>query len=496
MRLYRSNHIKKIESDTMSIHGTSSLELMDRASNVFVDWIIPKINKTDKISVLCGKYNNGADGLVIGEKLLMRGYNVSIWVLDITSSQSAEFEFHYNRILPIFPDDIVKVQTFDEISLGDNPIIIDAIFGNGLNRPLSGEFLNIIRMINRLNCTVFAVDVPSGMNSDEAHGWESLQCDEVLCFEYPKLALFQYGKEAPFQSWNYGSIDLDDSQYRTEVPADHLITKEMLSGWLKSRPPHSHKGLLGHALIVAGSPGMGGAAMLAGKACIRSGCGLVTLITGRDIFQAVHSSSPEIMCLEPHDEKIESILNQHNSYLGIGPGLSTSNESKQLLNKLLQGFDRPVVLDADGLNLLSQNPEMWTHLPENSVLTPHPKEFDRLFGPCLNRAERIKLQKAKSVEMKVNIVLKGRYTCITDTRGNTYYNASGNPGMATAGSGDVLLGIITGLIAQGYQPHHAAIMGTYIHGITGDLTSISLGQNSMTAHDIIDFLPLGFQHLS
>ncbi len=376
--------------------------------------------------------------------------------------------------------------------IADGSIVIDALFGTGLKRPLEGLPHELVNYLNMVIATRIAVDMPSGLLGEDPSNGIIFKAHYTLSFEQPKLAFLFPENHIRVGEWIAKSIGLSKSYYKTEKTTNYFLTHQMVKSYLKKRGKFEHKGRFGHALILAGSKGMMGAAILSASACLRSGSGLTTVYTANCGYNILQMSIPEAMVItDPHDLMVSRTpknLNKFNA-IGIGCGIGTEKETQQALQDLLKDSSQPMVLDADALNIIALNPDMMNAIPSHSILTPHPKEFERLFGPTANQFERNQLQRQKAIDLKCYILLKGAHSCIATPEGNCFFNSTGNPGMATAGSGDVLTGMVTGLLAQGYSSETALCIGVYLHGLAGDMATNALGQTAVIARDIIQYLP-------
>jgi NAD(P)H-hydrate epimerase len=392
------------------------------------------------------------------------------------------------------------IEDFTPPVLTEHDIVIDGLFGSGLNRPLTGGFAAVVDYINKSDAHVVSIDIPSGLFGEDNRGNDReaiVKANLTLTFEFPKLAFF-LAENAPYVGeWKTLEIGLHpDVIEKTETPYT-MVTEEDISYVIQPRDRFAHKGTFGHALLIAGSKGKMGAAILAAKACLRSGAGLLTVHIpqrGEGVFQ---TNFPEAMLsFDTNVDFFSSVpeLSPYNA-IGVGPGMGQHMESGAAIERILQTNSKPMVIDADAINLLATNKSLISRIPERSILTPHPKEFDRIAGESASGYERLMKAKAFAVENHLIVVLKGAYTAICTTAGNIYFNSCGNPGMATAGSGDVLTGIILGLLAQGYEPETAAVMGVFIHGTAGDLAAIYQSEESLIASDIIDMLGKAFKQV-
>jgi NAD(P)H-hydrate epimerase len=376
-------------------------------------------------------------------------------------------------------------------------IIIDALFGSGLNRPLSGLPALVTEHINASGNAVISVDIPSGLFAEKPATGPVVRAHRVYTFQFPKLA-FLLPDYAEFTGrWTVIDIGLLP-QAILAAETDHFYTmKADVEHIFHSRATFSHKGSFGHALLLAGSEGKAGAAVLAGRAALRSGLGLLTMHIPASLLEIIQTAVPEAMCSLDAQARFLSLCPDLKPFsaIGIGPGIGQASETAACFSRLIQTAKEPLVIDADGLNILATEQTLWAHLPKGSILTPHPGEFRRLAGQWSNDYHKIELQKALSKKFGIILVLKGAYTCISDPDGRLFFNSTGNSGMATAGSGDTLTGILTGLMAQGYASLDAAILGVYLHGLAGDLALKDQSESSMIASDIIEHLGQAFKQI-
>ena len=487
MKLYTADQIRKIDQETIENSATSA-ELIQRASKAFVSWFSLKVSRDKNIIIICGTGNNGADGLEISYQLICRGYSVKVLCLEIFSTFSDSY-VHFKTKLRQKGHPINTLQNITLEELPKNHIIVDAILGNGLSRPLNCQLSDIINLINRSNREVYAVDVPTGMQSDGKIQGTILRSTATLAFEYPKLSFFVREAAEYIGKWAVLPIGLDTSAADKISTPYHLIDANTIIQLMVDRSPHSFKNNFGHVLLIGGRFGMAGAIILAAQAANRSGAGLVTIATDGSNRVVAQSYCPEAMFQEWNDVETK------DRTIGIGPGLGTEAEGYRIIFKILETSTSPMVIDADGLNLLAMHPDLWSKVPEQSILTPHIGEFHRLFRTCESDYDRWQEQLRQSKERDIYIVLKGHNTSISTPKGNLHINSTGNPGMATGGSGDALTGILTGLLAQKYSPLNAACIGVYLHGLSGDIAAKEKSQSAITAMDICNYLPLAIKHL-
>ena len=377
-------------------------------------------------------------------------------------------------------------------------VLIDALFGTGLNRAAEGLAADLIQVINQSTDPMIAIDMPSGLFTDiSSHGQISIRATHTLSFQCYKLAFL-----LPENALATGQVHILDiglhPQYQEET-ATHfeLLDDTIIQAIYRVRSRFAHKGNFGHALLLAGSTGKMGAAVLAARACLRSGAGLLSCHIPGNGLNILQTSVPEAMAIpDPHPDSVSSVVSPEKySAVGIGPGIGLSPESADCLKSLLDRYTQPVVIDADALNILATDKSLQERIPEGSILTPHPKEFERLAGPSQNDVDRIQKARELAARVKVVVVLKGHHTLVATPGGLCYFNNTGNAGMATAGSGDVLTGILTGLLAQGYSPVEAALLGVYLHGLAGDIAAAETSMESLIAGDIVSGLGQAFRQL-
>lgn len=489
MKILKVNDIREGDAFTIKNEPISSINLMERAANNCTIWIIDNFESDSSFSIFAGPGNNGGDGLVIARILHKNKYKIKVYIVEYTQNYSDDFRTNLERLEALNIDIQILNKDTNDFQLEKTDIIIDSIFGSGLSRSISGFTARIIDKLNEQN-SIISIDIASGLRADEVDNSKNpiiIKPTHTLSIAFPKLAFFLPENERYVGNWHNIDIGIHP-QYISEVKEyAHYILKEDIRPLLKSRSKYSHKGSFGHALLVAGSHGKMGASILASRAALRTGLGLLTTHTPKFGINILQTAIPEAMLSIDENEKYYSKNNELAIYnaIGVGPGLGTSKESQLALKILIQNTSLPMVIDADALNILSENKTWLAFLPANTIFTPHPKEFERLVGKSSNSLERIQKQKEFSTKYNVIVVLKGANTSISHPDGRLFINSTGNPGMATAGSGDVLTGIITSLLAQNYNPLAAAVFGVYLHGLAGDFAALKLGFESLIANDII-----------
>jgi NAD(P)H-hydrate epimerase len=485
----------------MKMEPISSIELMERASFKIADWLIHHIDRSKQVYLFAGPGNNGGDALAVARMLAWSNFKCTVYLADFGRELKDDAAINWQRLEEQNKVTLKRIDSEDSIpEIAADTIIIDALFGSGLNKPLDGLAKKIVQRINQSGATIISIDIPSGLfGEDNSNNNLSaiIKASHTLTFQFPKLS-FLFPENAQFTGeWTVLPIGLHPEAINETESNFHFLTKEFISGKIKKRGKFSHKGTYGHALLIAGSYGKMGASVLASRACLRSGTGLLTCHIPQLGYEIIQYSIPEAMISIDSSETVFSEVPDLSTFsaIGTGPGLDKKQETQQALKTLLQANPGKLVMDADALNILSENQDWYSLLPENTILTPHPKEFERLAGPSANSYERLQKQLRFSVKYKVIVVSKGAHSCITFSDGQVFFNSTGNPGMATAGSGDVLTGIILGLLAQNYSPEDATLLGVYLHGLAGDLAKTEFGEYSLIAGDLISNLGKAFLQL-
>jgi len=479
---------------TIENEPIDSIHLMERASIAFVHRFITIFPNLQQVAVFCGPGNNGGDGLAIARLLFQKGYSIEVYIVQKNNRFSEDFNQNKVRL----ENTKVPIKTLydnvDSVKLTDDVVIIDAIFGSGLNKPVIGIFEEVIEHLNQLSNKIVSVDIPSGLHQDAYLESIKIQAEYTIAFQFPKLSFLLAENEIYVGKWFVEDIGLN-TRFLQETEIQHqIIDQTVLQQFLKIRKRCSHKGTYGHTLIVAGSYGKMGAALLSTKAALKSGCGLVTAHLPKCGLSVMQTNFPEAMVLpDVLDYQIGEIKSTDSfAALAIGPGLGLDAATAQAVDGYLQK-NMPTVIDADALNIIAKNPDL-KQLIKGKILTPHPKEFERLFGKTNNHYKRLKLLKNVANKYQCTIVLKDAYTCIASPKHNSlWFNCTGNNGMATAGSGDVLTGLIAGLLAQKYSSFEASLLGVYLHGLAGDLYIKKNATHSLIASDLIEHFGQAFQ---
>ena len=503
MKIFTSAQIHEHDKYTIEHEPISSVDLMERAAKAITHAIAERWSANTPIVVFAGPGNNGGDALAVARMLADKGYQVRVYLFNIHNNLSADCSVNRKRL-----NESKKIKSFSEISLNFDPpqltedtLVVDGLFGSGLNKPLSGGFASLVKYINQSPSKVVSIDIPSGlMCEDNTYNIRAniIRADVTLTLQYKKLAMM-FADNQPY----IGKLQILDiglsKEYADNTECKYCIVDEAdIRKLVRPRPDFVHKGSMGNALIVAGSYGMAGAAVLATKACLRSGAGKVTTRTPKNNCMIMQIAVPEaVLSIDPDAEVLsESASADDIDALGIGPGLGQAETTAVALIGQFKRTHCPIVADADALNILANHRAWLQQLPKNIIMTPHPKEMDKLASNAAN-GDYDRLAKALDFAERHDafIILKGHYTAVCTPQGKVFFNNTGNSGMATAGSGDVLTGILTGLLARGYSEEQACLLGVYLHGLAGDIAAGKLGKESLIASDIIDHLPMAFRSI-
>ncbi len=483
MWILNAKQTQAADQFTIENEPLSSIDLMERASLAFVNRFVQLFPQQTPVAVFCGPGNNGGDGLAIARLLQGMDYKIEVFIIQATK-YSQDFEENKLRLAKTTLNYVKSDLT--NFAIDREVVIIDAIFGSGLNKPVTGTYEKVIEGLNSLPNLIVAIDMPSGLHQDKFLAGPKIKANYTITFQFPKLSFLLAENEPYVGKWFIEDIGLD-TQFLTEKDIDYqVISQSCLKTLLKQRKRCSHKGTYGHTLVVAGSYGKMGAALLSTKAALKAGCGLVTAHLPKVGLPIMQSSLWEAMVTPDILDKIISETKDTQSYnaLAIGPGLGQDAATVQAVEGYLKQ-NIPTVIDADALNIIAKNPHL-KRLLAGKILTPHPKEFERLFGATNNHYECLTLLEKSAKKLDCTIILKDAYTCIASPlHQSLWFNITGNNGMATAGSGDVLTGLLAGLLAQGYDAFEAALLGVYLHGLSGDLYTKNNAPHSLTARDLI-----------
>lgn len=494
MKLFTTDEIRAIDRYTIENDDVTSLDLIERVAEGVADEIASRWRPNKPTIVFAGPGNNGADALASARLLYERGFRPEIYLFNIGGDKlSTDCIATRDHLLADFPDiHFCEVRTkFTMPDMTANHLIIDGLFGSGLHEELKGGFKTLVQNINEQNATVVSIDIPSGMFGDwnpQLVNRNTIHAKLTLAIQFPRLSFFLADNAELVGEWKVLDIGLSERAIATSPANFCLIEKRDVHRRLRHRKEFTSKADFGSAVIYAGSYGMMGAAVLAARGALRAGVGKLTINSPKCGNMILQSSVPEALFrYNRNDFNIVDIHPERDfNAIATGPGLGTDERTVKALEDFLASINQPVILDADALNCIALKPAMLNNIPVLSIITPHAGEFDRLFGPQPSSEARLR----KAIEMakhyNILIILKGRYTAIVRPDGKVYFNSSGCPAMATAGSGDVLTGVLASILAQGYQPELASIIAVYIHGLAGEMAAAEHGEYGVTAGDIAD----------
>lgn len=497
MKILSAQQIREIDSKTLTHLNISSQELMHMAKDAIYWWFLnTHMEYQIPVSVVCGVGNNGGDGMALAISLHRTGASVKVYIVEYSTNYSPDFQYYYNKAKEENVAIEVITSTAQLPQFDDAKIIIDAIFGTGINKDVKGIAKQVIEAINQSNAHTISIDIPSGLMMDKKTDF-AVEADETTTLQIPKLALFLPDNHKFAGDISILNFGLSEKAIEEADANQYFITKQDIAGLIKPLGMFSHKGTQGHSLIIGGSIGKIGSVALASKAALKTGCGLTTAYVPKCGTSALQASIHELMVIEDNSptEITKISFNIKPDAIGIGVGMGTNDNTAKALAQFLATNKAPLVIDADAINIISQNNELLKLLPQHTILTPHPKELSRLIGTWDNDFEKIDKTITLAKEHNIIVIIKGAYTLII-TPDEIYVNSSGTPALATAGSGDVLTGIITSLIAQGYPPLQAAKIGVYLHGLTANITSHKIHPLSFMASDIIDNIGKAYFKLS
>ncbi|SIQ78045.1 NAD(P)H-hydrate epimerase [Chryseobacterium sp. RU37D] len=496
MKIFTTEQIRKCDQYTITYESVSSLQLMERSAQSCVDWISENCKNHRNFAIFCGNGNNGGDGFVIAKMLYMKGFDVDVFT-NSKAKFSADANTNFKELKEISG---VAINNFKEAELyrfDNRTVIIDAIFGTGLSRKLDGEFKDLIDFLNSKNNPKISIDIPSGLFADDILEDSTVfKADYTLSFQFWKKSFLH-----PETGKYTGKIEILNinlnKDYISETGSENfVIGEEMVENIFKPRDDFSHKGTFGNALIAGGSYGKIGAGVLSTKAALRSGAGLTFTLAPKCGYEILQTSCPEAMFIEGGDDYIENFKVEENVVCGIGPGLGTDEKTAENFLKFLKEYSKPLIIDADALNIISKDKKNLNFIPKKSIITPHPKEFERLFGTSKNSFERIEKARKKAEELEIYIVLKDHHTQVITPEGNVFYNITGNSGLAKGGSGDILTGILTSFLAQKYSEEEAALLGVWFHGKAAEFASEKYSKEAVIPTDVINEFGSVFEELN
>lgn len=503
MKIFTSNQIRELDRYTIEHEPIRPIDLMERAAKALARAITEMWGNDTPVVVFAGPGNNGGDALAVARILADQNYKVSVYLFNINDRLSEDCAANKKRVA-----DHKHIRTFAEVTQQFDPpvldastLVVDGLFGTGLNKPLAGGFASLVKYINQSPAKVVSIDIPSGlMTEDNTYNIHTniIRANITLSLQMKKLAFLFADNQQYIGRLRLLDIRLSQDFIAKTKSQYSIIEENEVRKLLIPRHDFEHKGSIGNALLIAGSYGMAGAAILSARACLRSGVGKVTVHTPRKNYNAMQTAVPEAVMQMDREETLfsEAVDAEDFDALGIGPGLGQSENTAIALIAQLRRTTAPIVADADALNILANHRAWMQQLPKGIVMTPHPKEFERMYGNrCNGDYERLAKAREMAEHLQAFILLKGHYSALCLPDGSVIFNSTGNSGMATAGSGDVLTGIITALLSRGYRQREACIIGMYVHGLAGDLAAKEVGKESLIASDIIRYLPKAFLRL-
>jgi hydroxyethylthiazole kinase-like uncharacterized protein yjeF len=492
MKIFTTRQIKEIDDFTIINEPVASADLMERAADQLLRWFLRNFDRSGRVIIFAGPGNNGGDGLALARLLSVNRFNAEVFFIRTSGNTSDDWKHNFQRLkkeTTVLFNTIDSTEHFPLISSED--VVVDAIFGSGLTRPAEGLAGEVINKLNHAESVIVSIDIPSGLFGED-NGSNNpdnvIQADFTLSFEFPKLA-FMFSENSKFTGeWHILPIGLSPNAIRSTKTPYFFLENDYVFSMLKKREKFDHKGKYGHGLLIAGSYGKIGASVLGARAALKTGIGLVSCHIPGCGYPIIQTAVPEAMAQVDINEKHISDIETVDPFdaIGIGPGIGTDIDTQKAFHALLTNSSKPMVIDADGINILGLNKDWLTELPHETILTPHIREFERIAGKTEDSFARMEKQAEFAAKYNCIIVLKGAHTSIASPEGKVFFNNTGNPGMATAGSGDVLTGMILSLLAQGYSPENAAVTGVYLHGLAGDIAAAKSCYESIIATDIID----------
>ncbi len=498
MKIFTAEQIRSWDQFTISNEPISSIQLMERASMAAAKWISEHCRTHRKAVLFCGNGNNGGDGMAIARMLYLKGFDVEMFVDNRKGKFLEDAAVNFKRAEDISGITIRTFRQIDQYKFNDDTVIIDALFGTGLSRPLEGEYKKLVDQINPKGNVKIAIDMPSGLSADRLINHDSvvLKADYTLTFQTWKRSFLhpETGKyTGKVVVLNIGL----NGEYAEAAETDYFTVDDQFAGSLfKPRNEFAHKGTYGKAVIAGGSYGKIGAVVLATKSALRTGAGLTFTLAPQCGYEILQTYCPEAMFIEGGEQYIKVFDMDKGTVVGVGPGLGTHEDTQKEFLKFLKDYQDPLVLDADALNIIAEDQENLQFIPKKSIITPHPKEFERLFGKTEDSFKRLELAREKAQRLCIYIVLKDHHTQVVTPEGKVYYNLTGNAGLAKGGSGDILTGILTSLSAQGYSEKETCILGVWLHGRAADLAAEKHSKESMLPTDVIDELGNVFLELN
>jgi ADP-dependent NAD(P)H-hydrate dehydratase / NAD(P)H-hydrate epimerase len=498
MKIFSTQQIKELDNYTIRNEPIASTDLMERAADQLLKWYVRNFDRSRRVLIFAGPGNNGGDGLALARLLSVNRFNSEVFFVKASDKTSDDWNHNYQRLekeTTVIFNTIESIEHFPLISCDD--IVIDAIFGSGLTRPADGLAGLIIDKLNKTDKIVISIDIPSGLFGEDNSSNNPdniVRADFTLSFEFPKLS-FMFSENARFiGEWHILPIGLSSNAIRNTTTPYSFLDNDYVLSLLKKREKFDHKGKFGHGLLISGSYGKMGASVLSARAALKTGIGLITCHVPGCGYQIIQTAVPEAMAQVDKNDFLTSEIEAADSInaVGIGPGIGTDPVTQSAFHSFLKSYRKPVVIDADGINILGLNKDWLSELPGETILTPHIREFERIAEKTENSFIRLQKQTEFAANYKCVVVLKGAHTSVATPEGKIFFNCTGNPGMATAGSGDVLTGMIFSLLTQGYSVENASVIGVYLHGFAGDIAAAKSGYESIIASDIIDNISNAF----
>lgn len=497
MKIFTAEQIRKCDEYTISHEPVMSIQLMERAAEACVDWISEHCKNHRNFAVFCGNGNNGGDGFAIARMLFSKGFDVDVFISNQKAKFSDDAHINLKDLREISGIAIKEFKEAAEYRFDKRTVIIDALFGTGLSRNLEGEYKGLVELLNSKNNAKISIDVPSGLLADGIADQNSVvfRADYTLSFQFWKKSFLH--PETGKYTGKVQILDISLSQdYISETETNDFVIHEMVKRIFKQRNEFSHKGTFGKAVIVGGSYGKMGAAVLATRSALKTGSGLTFTLAPKCGYEIFQTSNPEAIFMEGGKDFITNFEADEDAVLGIGPGLGKHDETAENLLTFLRNYSKPLIIDADALNIISDNKNNMDIIPKRSIITPHPKEFERLFGTSENSFERLQLARNKAKEYEIYVILKDHHTQVITPEGKVFYNITGNSGLAKGGSGDLLTGILTSFLAQGYSAEQTAILGVWFHGKAAGFASKKHSKEAMLPTDIINEFGAVFEELN
>lgn len=498
MKVFTAEQIRNWDQFTISQEPVSSIQLMERASMAVAHWISEHCKNHKKLAIFCGNGNNGGDGLAVARLLYLKGFDVDVFVNDSKRKFSEDASVNLKRLRDLSGISVRKLDTKEQYNFDDKTIIIDTLFGTGLSRPLEGEYKMLVEQLNTKKNIKISIDIPSGLPADGMFDNNSviLNADYTLTFQCWKRTFLH--PETGKYTGKVVLLDIDLSKiYADATDSDYYVIDDSLAASVFiPRQEFSHKGSYGKVVIIGGSYGKIGAAVLATKSALKTGAGLTFTLAPECGYDILQTSCPEAMFIKGGDTFILNFEIDNDFTCGVGPGLGTHSGTEKSFLNFLKDYSKPLILDADALNIISKDPENLKLIPEKSIITPHPKEFERLFGSTEDSFKRLELAKKKAKDLNIYIILKDHHTQVITPQGKVFYNITGNSGLAKGGSGDILTGILTSLLAQKYSEEETCILGVWLHGRAADIASEKHSKESMLPTDVIDAFGTVFEELN